>query len=510
MQLSKIFCLSIVVMANLMLPSVFAQVAPSGALNSTLQRAADLEDHGQFGQAEQIYLAQEKQFPKNAEILFHLGTLRMRQQDWPNAIVYLERCRTLRPRNVDTLFYLAQAQYFNGELGLAQRTILSAERLAPNDGEVLQKLGEYLCEGDECGRGLDYLLRARRLDPTLENLDFDLGMAYHKLTKIQEAQPLLESVFRKDPTNLVAARFLGEIAAYQGDWDKARSLYEYVLSREPRNAPALVGLGTCLVALGKDEEALSPLRESLEIDPGMTDAYFQLGKALRKLGRSEEALHEMELFQSIRDRDHVLPTFVSANQALQGEYWKTCEKLLKENKESEAIDYMSSVAAGAHVQVNVLYLVGTLYHVLQRNEDAIRLLNKAAQISPNDADIAAFLGRVYLSEGNYEQSEAALKRALEIRPQDQLALVSMGELQFAKGQWAEAARYFDESRARDLSTLLLMCDAYMRAGNREKAHQAAELVRAFAHGDAKAIEEVNSLMGNSDAVEPLPPASPRQ
>jgi tetratricopeptide (TPR) repeat protein len=201
---------------------------------------------------------------------------------------------------------------------------------------------------------------------------------------------------------------------------------------------------------------------------------------------------------------------VSANQALQGEYWKTCEKLLKENKESEAIDYMSSVAAGAHVQVNVLYLVGTLYHVLQRNEDAIRLLNKAAQISPNDADIAAFLGRVYLSEGNYEQSEAALKRALEIRPQDQLALVSMGELQFAKGQWAEAARYFDESRARDLSTLLLMCDAYMRAGNREKAHQAAELVRAFAHGDAKAIEEVNSLMGNSDAVEPLPPASPRQ
>jgi tetratricopeptide (TPR) repeat protein len=335
-------------------------------------------------------------------------------------------------------------------------------------------------------------------------------MAYHKLTKIQEAQPLLESVFRKDPTNLVAARFLGEIAAYQGDWDKARSLYEYVLSREPRNAPALVGLGTCLVALGKDEEALSPLRESLEIDPGMTDAYFQLGKALRKLGRSEEALHEMELFQSIRDRDHVLPTFVSANQALQGEYWKTCEKLLKENKESEAIDYMSSVAAGAHVQVNVLYLVGTLYHVLQRNEDAIRLLNKAAQISPNDADIAAFLGRVYLSEGNYEQSEAALKRALEIRPQDQLALVSMGELQFAKGQWAEAARYFDESRARDLSTLLLMCDAYMRAGNREKAHQAAELVRAFAHGDAKAIEEVNSLMGNSDAVEPLPPASPRQ
>jgi tetratricopeptide (TPR) repeat protein len=193
-QLSKIFCLSIVVVANLMLPSAFAQVALSGALNSTLQRAADLEDHGQFGQAEQIYLAQEKQFPKNAEILFHLGTLQMRLHDWPKAVAYLERCRTLQPRNVDTLFYLAQSHYFNGELGLAQRTILSAARLAPNDGAVLQKLGEYLCEGDKCGQGLDYFLKARKLDPKLENLDFDLGMAYHKLTKIQEAQPLLPGV----------------------------------------------------------------------------------------------------------------------------------------------------------------------------------------------------------------------------------------------------------------------------------------------------------------------------
>jgi tetratricopeptide (TPR) repeat protein len=217
-------------------------------------------------------------------------------------------------------------------------------------------------------------------------------MAYHKLTKIQEAQPLLESVFRKDPTNLVAARFLGDIADYRGEWEKAQSLYEYVLAREPRNAPALEGLGTALVASEKYEAALSPLRESLEIDPGMTNAYFQLGRALRKLG---EALHEMELFQSIRNRDHVLPTFVSANQALQGEHWKNCEKLLKENKESEAIDYLNSVAVDAHANVNALYLVGTLYHVLGRNEDAIRLLNKAAQISPNDADIGALriLGR---------------------------------------------------------------------------------------------------------------------
>ena len=99
---------------------------------------------------------------------------------------------------------------------------------------------------------MDDLLKARKLDPALENIDMDLGMAYYKLFKHQEAQPILEAVFRKDPNNLIAALILGEIAAYQGNWEKARGLDEYVLMRKPRNASALKDLGTALVALGKD------------------------------------------------------------------------------------------------------------------------------------------------------------------------------------------------------------------------------------------------------------------
>ena len=487
-----------------------AQVPAETARDGALRRAAELEEHGQFAQAEQIYLAQEKHFPKNAEILFHLGTLRMRQNDWPKAIEHLEKSRALQPRNTDVLFYLAQAHYLNGELAEAQKTILSAAQLAPKEAAVLQKAGEYLCEGNDCGPGLDDLLKARKLDPALENIDMDLGMAYYKLFKHQEAQPILEAVFRKDPNNLIAALILGEIAAYQGNWEKARGLDEYVLMRKPRNASALKDLGTALVALGKDEEALSPLHKALEIDPSLSDVHFQLGRALRNLGRSEESLHEMELYQLIRDRDHIVQTLVSPDKASQNEHWRECEKLLKENGESAAIAYVNSVAAETHAQLNAYYMVGMLYSVQQRNEDAIRVLNKAAQVSPNNADIVAFLGRVYLRDHNYEQSELDLKRALEMSPLNQIALVGMGELQYERGQWTEAARYFDQSRTQEVSALLLMCYAYVRAGNRDKASEAAELVRAFAHGDTKSSGKLNSTGCADDAVEPQPSAHPRQ
>ena len=503
-------CLIATVAANCVPLLTGVEVPVATAENGTLRRAAELEERGQFAEAEQIYLAQEKHSPKNAEVLFHLGTLRMRQNDWPKAIEYLKKCTALQPRNADVLFYLAQAHYLNGELGQAQKTILSAARLAPKEAAVLQKTGEYLCEGNDCGPGLDNLLKARKLDPALENIDVDLGMAYYKLFKHKEAQPILEAVFRKDPNNLVAALILGEIAAYQGNWEKARGLYEYVLMRKPRNASALKDLGTALVALGKDEEALSPLHEALDIDPSLSDVHFQLGRALRNLGRSEESLHEMELFQSIRDRAHIAQTLVSPAKASQNEHWRECEKLLKENGESAAIAYVNSVAAKTHSQLNAYYMVGMLYSAQQRDEDAIRVLHKAAQVSPNNADIVAFLGRVYLRDHNYEQSELDLKRALEMSPVNQIALVGMGELQYARGQWTDAARYFDESRTQEVSSLLMMCDSYVRAGNHDKAREAAELVRVFAHGDTKSLEELNSTGCTDEAVEPQPSAQPRQ
>jgi len=218
----------------------------------------------------------------------------------------------------------------------------------------------------------------------------------------------------------------------------------------------------------------------------------------------------MALYQSIRDRDHIVQTLVSPDKASQNEHWRECEKLLKENGESAAVAYVNSVAAETHSQLDAYYMVGMIYSAQRRNEDAIRVLNKAAEVSPNNADVVAFLGHVYIRDHNYEQSELDLKRALEMSPLNQIALVGMGELQYMRGQWTEAARYFDESHTQEVSALLLMCHAYVLAGNRDKAREAAELVRAFAHGDTKSLEELNSTGCIGDAVEPPPFAHPGQ
>src|SRR6185295_3865324 len=178
---------------------------------------------------------------------------------WPEAIDHLQKAQTLRPRHGETLYYLAQAYYLDGQREPAQQAMRRALVLAPNRPEFAQKYGEYLCEANLCKEGLRYLRKARRLDPSLALLDFDLGMAYHKQAALPEARRHLEAALKQDGGNLLAARFLADVLGRQDQWKEARDLYQLVVARDPENAWALYGLGRALVALGEHEAALAPL-----------------------------------------------------------------------------------------------------------------------------------------------------------------------------------------------------------------------------------------------------------
>ena len=201
-----------------------------------LNRGSALEERGEYEQARAAYLGALKQVPGSGEVRFRVGLLCLRAGNWPEAISFLEEAARSRPKHVDTLYYLAQAYYLDGRHGDARETLERAIVLAPERPDLAQKYGEYLCEDKLYGEGLRHLLEAQRLDPDLPGIDFDLGMAYHKLAEIPEAQRHLDAALKRDPGNLVAARFLADTLGREGRWNEAKSLYQSVIAHEPRNA----------------------------------------------------------------------------------------------------------------------------------------------------------------------------------------------------------------------------------------------------------------------------------
>jgi len=372
-------------------------------------------------------------------------------------------------------------------------TIGRAARLAPDRPEVAQKYGEYLCEMNRRPEGLRYLLKAQRLDPALENIDLDLGMAYYKQSEMPEAQRYLEAALKRDPDNLVAARFLADTMRHEAQWERAKDIYQLLATRDPRDFWSHYGLGRALIGLGQHEAAIGPLRNAIEANPRIAEAHFQLGQALRKLGRMEESQRELALFQALRDR---LQTASSAERTpFESRIWDECLRLLTARGEADALAYLNSLKT-ALAPVKPHYLIGALYYNLNRFSDAARMFAQAAAVSPNDSDALASLGRAYVAGGQRERAERALARARALNPKSEIALVGMGEMEYARGNCEQAIRFFEQSKTTQIPALLKLCRAYLCAGARAKALEVAELVRVYSNGDPAPLRELDAVLAS--------------
>jgi tetratricopeptide (TPR) repeat protein len=161
---------------------------------------------------------------------------------------------------------------------------------------------------------------------------------------------------------------------------------------------------------------------------------------------------------------------------------------------AEPGDLANPAAAGRQRPENAYYALGAIYYNLARPADSVRTMRKAAEAAPADANIAAYLGRAHVLAGEFAEAEAALKRALGLDPASRLALLGLGELQYARGGWAEAIRYFEESKTTQVPALLKLCQAYFKEGKRRNAFDTAELVRIFGSDDPQSLKALDSVL----------------
>ena len=111
--------------------------------------------------------------------------------------------------------------------------------------------------------------------------------------------------------------------------------------------------------------------------------------------------------------------------------------------------------------------------------------DRAAEIAPADADVAPSSAGPAGSRRRHGRA-GDLARA-DVAPNGRLALVGLGELEYARGDWKEAIGYLERSKTTQVPVLLKLCRLYFRVGNRAKALETAELVRAFGSGDAVSL-----------------------
>ncbi len=212
-----------------------------------------------------------------------------------------------------------------------------------------------------------------------------------------------------------------------------------VLQADPYHAQANHQLGTLLVQQGKPCDGLSYLLAALEADPVSVQHWASYIDALSRAGHADAAqqVREMARQQGLHGEgiDEMQPQ--ASSEPAQQEI-DALVGLFGAGRYAQAAESAGSMTARYPCHGFGWKVLGAAYKQMGQSSQALLPMQKAAELSPNDADAHSNLGCVLNDLGRWNDAETSLKCALKINPDFAPALSNLGNTLQHQGRFGEA------------------------------------------------------------------------
>jgi tetratricopeptide (TPR) repeat protein len=257
--------------------------------------------------------------------------------------------------------------------------------------------------GDVLG-AIDAYQAALRIDPKQPSARSNLGAAYVKLGKYDEAIVQYQQALAIDGGN-PSIRLNLALAYYKAArLPEAADAFQAVLAADPANKPAILLLGDALLQSGRFQQVIDTLTpHQAEFSNDLGFAYV-LGTALLRTGERVRAQTYLDRIFKAGDsaEAHLL---MATAQIESREYTEAIIEIKKAIELNPSLPTVHTVYARA--------LMGS-----GDQESAVRELRRAVAASPNDFEANLELGALLRRDEKHEESAAYLRRAVQLRPQD--------------------------------------------------------------------------------------------
>lgn len=301
-------------------------------------------------------------------------------------------------------------------------------------------------------------------------LSASIGWTLAHAADYDRAETFLTHALAADPSNFQVLYDLGAVACYAGHYERAREVLESAVRQQPENVDVLYSLAFVYSALKQPEPALrlaaraaklAPKRADVERLVAVTtgelqanddsaaawDRYMTLapnddtGRRERGFARihlrqfetgiadlewyiarhpdDPAGYYELGLAQSTNDPTKGLGSLDRALQLkpdfLEARAARGALHYLQGNAEAAVPDLEAAVAAAPENGL-ILDRLGEAYRSLDRLNDAVRVLRKAAALAPDEATIQLHLANALAEAGDTNESEVLMDRYRERRP----------------------------------------------------------------------------------------------
>lgn len=222
----------------------------------------------------------------------------------------------------------------------------------------------------------------------------------------QSPMVIWSDVVNKRPDNWRGHNNVGYCLIEKGDREGARDRFAEALRLQPNAIDALDNMGMWVLKSDDPAEALPYFQRLREMDPGRKRLHFHLGQALASQGLLEEAVREFN--EELRRKP-------GSAEALMQLGW-SLERQKKFNEAAGA--YQDTLAVTPEWPQPLcrfaLLLVDGDAKELRNADEAIRLANKAVNVSGGEPVTLDVLASVYSSTGRFPEAIAVAQEAIDL------------------------------------------------------------------------------------------------
>ncbi|MCV2348826.1 XrtA/PEP-CTERM system TPR-repeat protein PrsT [Paucibacter sp. Y2R2-4] len=373
------------------------------------------------------------------------------------AKAYLDTLLTLNPKHFSAQLLLGGILIDSKDYSRASTLLEGAQRVAPDDPQVLMLLGSLQMARKQYLRASEFFEKAAKSSATPEakrelafsqlglgqtrlgvsNLEsvfaanpadaragIQLAMSLINQGKSNQALQTALSLTKADPGNLTMQNFLGNIQGRVGDKKAARQTFQQILVKDANFKPAAVNLSWLDMEEQRYDEARTRLKLWLNREKKDPDLLFQLGVLEVRAGRLAEA---QELLQSANE--------LQRNDPRPG--LTLIELFLSQQQADKAIATGKTLNAKLPNRPPVVLALGRAYLAAGDKASARTLFQDAGRLADFDANQQVHIGRLQILAGNLEGAAYSSQKALQADPNDLQALVFQVEIEAQKGDQAK-------------------------------------------------------------------------
>lgn len=371
--------------------------------------------------------------PKNTTSHYQLGRFLLRlgdRKDLNEAISELRRALELDPRQYEVRFELIAAYRELGDLAQAAAQLDVLQDSRPTDPRVFYVTGLLDTDRNDLNAAVGNFNEAIKRDPTLYGAWQDLGLAYIKANRWDDAVRVFADLAQRQPASVEAAYFHALSLYNAGNMTKAEAEARRALRLDGGAVEAHTLLGIVLASRGNaNGEAADSLAQAIALNPNSFDAQLYLGRVQYAMKDYAGAV------KSLRAAVQLNPRHVEARFFL--------GTALESAGESDAAmtEYQSLAKTDPDSAIGQLGL-GALLVKQGKVDEAVAVLKRAATLDPTEFETHWALGRALALQENYTDAVASFEKAIALAPNRSDAHYQLGLSLRRLGRTAEANREF--------------------------------------------------------------------